>query len=167
MYETKPPVSDHWIYLNSGDVKAGRMDLFHNFSASMAPTENSAVIALEYFCDPDDDVWTASDDAMAASAKSDMAKIDFMEGLDPVDAEVVRYPKAYPCYFGEYKRNLRMVREFLRSKPSVIPVGRYGQFRYNNMDHSIATGLLAARRILGVDADPWSVNEDAEYHEES
>jgi protoporphyrinogen oxidase len=166
MYDAKPSVSDHWIYLNSGDVKAGRMDLYHNFSATMAPSANSAVIALEYFCDPDDNIWTAPNEQMVDTAVADMTKIDFMNNLKPIDEKVVRYPKAYPCYFGDYKRNLKKVREFLNANSSIIPVGRYGQFRYNNMDHSIATGLLAARKIMGENADPWSVNEDAEYHEE-
>jgi len=36
---------------------------------------------------------------------------------------------------------------------------------YNNQDHSMMTGILAARGILGEKADVWSVNIDAEYHE--
>jgi hypothetical protein len=34
------------------------------------------------------------------------------------------------------------------------------------MDHSIYSAMLAVRRLLGNDVDPWSVNEEAEYHEE-
>ena len=166
MFGARPPVRDHWIYLNSADVKAGRMDFYHNFSDSMAPDTDSAVVALEYFCDPDDDIWLAKDERMVELAKTDIAKIDFMKGFEPVDAQVIRYPKAYPCYFGEYKRNLKRVRKFLAEIGGLIPVGRYGQFRYNNMDHSIATGLLAARKVMGERTNPWRVNEDAEYHEE-
>ncbi len=42
-------------------------------------------------------------------------------------------------------------------------IGRSGMVRYNNQDHAIATGLLAARtgRVLGRYA--WRVNIDAEY----
>jgi hypothetical protein len=39
---------------------------------------------------------------------------------------------------------------------------------YNNQDHSMMTALLAARNIAtGSHFDPWKVNTDAEYHEES
>ncbi len=31
---------------------------------------------------------------------------------------------------------------------------------------SMMTGILAARRMLGEDADPWSVNAEGEYLEE-
>ena len=45
-------------------------------------------------------------------------------------------------------------------------MGRNGQHRYNNMDHSMMTALIAARNVaLGQKLDPWAVNEDAEYHE--
>jgi hypothetical protein len=37
--------------------------------------------------------------------------------------------------------------------------------RYNNMDHSMLTGLLAARNLFGECHDLWSVNADDEYHE--
>jgi hypothetical protein len=39
-------------------------------------------------------------------------------------------------------------------------------FRYNNMDHSILTGFLAAQNVLGACEDVWNVNADDSYHEE-
>jgi hypothetical protein len=45
-------------------------------------------------------------------------------------------------------------------------VGRSGMHRYNNMDHSILTGLLAAENALGARHDLWEVNEEEEYLEE-
>jgi hypothetical protein len=45
-------------------------------------------------------------------------------------------------------------------------VGRGGTFRYNNADHAIETGLLAARGILGEAVDVDSVNSASEYLEE-
>ena len=37
--------------------------------------------------------------------------------------------------------------------------------KYNNQDHAMMTGLLAARNIMGATFDVWQVNSDAEYHE--
>ena len=40
-------------------------------------------------------------------------------------------------------------------------------FKYNNQDHAILTGLIGARKFsIDRKLDPWSVNIDAEYHEE-
>ena len=44
-------------------------------------------------------------------------------------------------------------------------IGRYGTFRYNNTDHSIETGLLAAKNVLGESHDLDRVNAEQEYHE--
>jgi hypothetical protein len=38
--------------------------------------------------------------------------------------------------------------------------------RYNNQDHSMLTGLLAARNIAGAHFDLWELNEDQAYLEE-
>jgi hypothetical protein len=39
--------------------------------------------------------------------------------------------------------------------------------RYNNQDHSMLTAMLSVENILhGEHHDVWSVNVDAEYHEE-
>ena len=166
MFDKPVPVTDHWIYLNSPDVKAGRMNLFQNWSKDMMPSEDHVCISLEYFCNESDPEWTASDEELFKIANEDIGKIDFMKGLTPCDQTVVRYGKAYPCYFGNYMEDLKIIKDYLDSIENIIPVGRYGQFRYNNMDHSIETGLLAARVVMGEKLDVWAVNEEAEYHEE-
>ena len=38
--------------------------------------------------------------------------------------------------------------------------------KYNNQDHSMLTGILAARNLRGEKNDLWKVNGDAEYLEE-
>jgi hypothetical protein len=45
-------------------------------------------------------------------------------------------------------------------------VGRGGTFRYNNSDHAVETGLLAARKALGEAVNIDSVNGEAHYLEE-
>jgi protoporphyrinogen oxidase len=79
---------------------------------------------------------------------------------------VVRYAKAYPMYEDGYEKHLAVIKGWLSQFANLYCIGRYGQFRYNNMDHSMMTGILAARRMLGEDADPWSVNAEGEYLEE-
>jgi hypothetical protein len=39
--------------------------------------------------------------------------------------------------------------------------------KYNNQDHSMLTAMLSVENILdGTEHDVWSVNVEAEYHEE-
>jgi hypothetical protein len=47
-------------------------------------------------------------------------------------------------------------------------IGRYGAFKYNNQDHSILMGLLAAENIAdGTAHDLWAVNTDYDDYQES
>jgi hypothetical protein len=60
----------------------------------------------------------------------------------------------------------RNKKNWLSQFDNLLPIGRSGMFKYNNQDHAMATGLLAARTALGIQRyDPWLVNIDAEYHE--
>ena len=48
-------------------------------------------------------------------------------------------------------------------------IGRNGQHRYNNMDHSMGTAFEAVKDILAGGKDKsnvWNVNTEKEYHEE-
>jgi len=166
MFDSHIPPTDHWIYLNSSDVVAGRMNLFHNWSKEMIPSENKSCISLEYFCNENDEIWDGSDEELYEIAEKDISQKKLMQELKPVDHCIVRYRNAYPCYLGDYEKDIQTIRKQLDSISNISAVGRYGQFRYNNMDHSIETGLLAAEKVMGKSVNPWSVNEDAEYHEE-
>jgi len=37
--------------------------------------------------------------------------------------------------------------------------------RYNNQDHSMMSGLLAAKNVLGSSHDLWTINTEKSYHE--
>ena len=80
-------------------------------------------------------------------------------------ASPIRAPRAYPSYVIGYEKPLEKVKEFVYSLENLQIIGRYGTFRYNNTDHSIETGLLAAKNILGEHHDLDQVNADQEYHE--
>ncbi len=79
---------------------------------------------------------------------------------------VVRVPKAYPVYDDDYQEAMPAIKRFLNGLDNLQTIGRNGLHRYNNMDHSILTGILAAQNIQGARHDLWEVNTDEEYHEE-
>ena len=76
-------------------------------------------------------------------------------------------PKAYPMYDDTYKAQRRDAAQLARrNAPNVYPVGRNGMHKYNNQDHSMFTAMLSVENIFGAHHDVWSVNVEAEYHEE-
>ena len=84
-----------------------------------------------------------------------------------LDYHVERVRKAYPAYFGTYER-LGELRDWLSGIENLYCVGRNGQHRYNNMDHSMCTAFEAVRAILEGSEDKralWNVNTEESYHE--
>jgi carbohydrate-selective porin OprB len=75
--------------------------------------------------------------------------------------------KTYPAYFGTYDE-LDKVRGWTDSFENLFLLGRNGQHRYNNSDHSMLTAMVAVDNILaGVRerSNVWQVNTEQEYHE--
>lgn len=158
---------DNWIYIHDPSVKVGRVQNFRSWSPELVP-DGMSCLGLEYFCFEGDGLWTASDADLIALAKSEAAQIGLLRADDVVDACVVRQAKAYPVYDESYRDNVAAIRLDLETAyPSLHVIGRNGMHRYNNQDHAMMTGMLAARNIIAGARlyDVWNVNEDAEYHE--
>ncbi|MBQ9201382.1 MAG: NAD(P)/FAD-dependent oxidoreductase [Bacteroidales bacterium] len=161
-------VPDTWIYVQERDVKVGRLQIFNNWSPYMvADYEHTMFVGMEYFCDEGDALWTMDREAFIKMAVDELVKIQVTDREDVLDATQVKIRKAYPAYFGTYYE-LPMVREFLDKIDNLYCLGRNGQHRYNNMDHSMLTAMEAVRNIRDGRSDKdniWSVNTEESYHE--
>lgn len=162
-------VPDTWIYIQERGVKIGRLQIFNNWSPYLVSDyKNTMWIGLEYFCSEGDELWNMSDDDFIKMAASELEKIGIIDRKDVISGTRVRVKKAYPSYFGSYYQ-LGKVREFLDSIDNLYCIGRNGQHRYNNMDHSMLTAMEAVDSIRDHKSDKkavWSVNTEEEYHEE-
>lgn len=157
---------DTWIYVHDPSVKMGRIQCFANWSPYMVPDESHSSMGLEYFCWEGDDFWSMPDDELLALGKSEIGRLGLVDPNAVFDGFVIRMPKCYPVYDEAYKGHVETIRDFLKGFRNLQLCGRYGLFKYNNMDHSMLTALLAVENILGADHDVWSINADDEYHEE-
>jgi len=157
---------DNWIYVHTPGVRVGRIQNFKNWSPDMVPDSKRTGLGMEYFVWKDDEMWTESDDALIALAAREGETLKLFNAREVSDGSVVRVPDAYPIYDPGYRENLALVRQWLSRLENVQLVGRNGQHRYNNQDHSMLTACYAARNLLGENHDVWDVNVDAEYLEE-
>ena len=158
---------DNWIYIHSPDVKVGRIQNFRSWSEEMLPDSEHSSIGMEYFCNEGDELWASSNERLLAQAEAELRKLDLVGDAEVVDGTVIRQPKAYPVYDGEYQEALETIRLWLSGFPNLQAVGRNGMHRYNNQDHSMLTAMLSVKNILGENHDLWSVNVEQEYHEEA
>ena len=158
---------DNWIYIHSPEVRVGRIQNFKNWSPEMVPDPATTSLGLEYFVNEGDDLWSMSDAELLALGEKETARLGLVEPGSVRDGTVVRVRKAYPVYDDGYREALATIRGWLAGFENLQLVGRNGQHRYNNQDHSMLTGILAARNVAGEEHDIWAVNVDEEYHEET
>ncbi len=158
---------DNWIYIHDPEVRLGRVQNFKNWSPEMCPDPAKTCLGLEYFVFENDDLWASPDEKLIDLGTRECATIGLIQPEWASDGVVVRIRKAYPVYDDGYRERVALIREWLRTLPNLQCVGRNGQHRYNNQDHSMLTAMRAVRNLLGEDHDIWDVNVDDEYHEES
>lgn len=162
-----PQVSDNtWIYASDQDTLFFRIQEPRNWSPHNAP-EGSTSLILEIACDAGDETWRASDDEILVRCMEDLKRM----GFDVADAVLghfsTRAEHAYPIYDLQYTDKLRTLRPALDAIPDLICCGRQGLFRYNNMDHSMHMGFLAAEVALGRQPREvvWQVGTEGEIFE--
>jgi protoporphyrinogen oxidase len=162
-------VPDTWIYVQEREVKLGRLQIFNNWSPYMVKDlENTVWIGMEYFANEGDELWNMPEEDFKKFAIDELASIDVIDKEDVLDATEIKVKKAYPAYFDTYK-DIDKVREHLNTITNLYCVGRNGQHRYNNMDHSMLTAMDAVKSMIDPSSfkkeDIWNVNTEKEYHE--
>jgi protoporphyrinogen oxidase len=132
----------------------------------MVCDSNKTSLSLEYFCTEGDQFWNQNNEEAIELAGRELEKLKIAQRKDILDAFVVRLPHAYPIYDLQYRNKLEIIRGFLDNFSNLQCIGRCGMFRYNNMDHSILTGFLAAQNLFGAKENLWDINVDDSYNEE-
>lgn len=160
-------VPDCWIYVQETDVKLGRIQIFNNWSPYMVEDpQNNIWIGLEYFCAEGDDFWNMSDDETVRKAAGELEHMGLIKKDYILDSHCERIKKAYPAYFDTYSE-IDTLTDYLDSIDNLYCIGRNGQHRYNNMDHSMLTAIAAVNCIKtgASKAAVWQVNTEQDYHE--
>ncbi|RKM59512.1 NAD(P)/FAD-dependent oxidoreductase [Butyrivibrio sp. XB500-5] len=162
-------VPDNWVYVQDRTVKMGRFQIYNNWSPYLVKDlENTVWVGLEYFCFEGDNMWNMTEDEFAKMAIGEMVTLNLISSADEVmDYHMERVKKAYPAYFDTYEEMDKLI-EYLDTIDNLYCVGRNGQHRYNNIDHSMCTSFEVVKNIISGKTDRsniWNVNTEKEYHE--
>lgn len=162
-------VPDCWVYVQDRRVKMGRFQVYNNWSPYMIKDiENTVWLGLEYFTNEGDELWNMSEEEFSALGTEEMIRIGLIDSADEVlDTHMEKVKKAYPAYFDTYD-NIDILIDYLKGIDNLYCVGRNGQHRYNNIDHSMVTSFEAVNNIITGRKDKsniWNVNTEQEYHE--
>jgi protoporphyrinogen oxidase len=159
---------DNWIYVHSSELRMGRITNFRNWVPSINRGKKETILALEYWCFDQDDFWHWDDKQYIELAKEEIVKTGLVKANQIKDGQAIRVPKCYPVYGKGYKRPLKIIQDFVSSYKNIQVIGRYGAFKYNNQDHSILMGVLAAENIAdNAKHDLWGINTDYDSYQES
>lgn len=164
-------VPDCWVYVQDRRVKMGRFQIYNNWSPYMVKDlKNTVWIGLEYFVTEGDEFWNMTEKEFSDFGVSEMLKMGLInDKKEVIDTHMERVKKAYPAYFDTYNEIDTLI-SYINNIDNLYCVGRNGQHRYNNIDHSMVTSFEAVKNILNGNKDKsniWNVNTEQEYHEET
>ena len=162
-------VPDCWIYIHEPEAKLLRLQIFNNWSPYMVKdAKNTVWIGLEYTCQENDKYWNMSDDEFIKLASEELIRMGIIEKNNILDSHREKIKKAYPAYFDTYNEMDKLI-VYLNKFENLYCIGRNGQHRYNNMDHSMVTAFEAVKNIkkgIKDKSNIWNVNTEKKYHEE-
>ncbi|MBQ2644944.1 NAD(P)/FAD-dependent oxidoreductase [bacterium] len=161
-------IPDCWFYIQDKDIKLGRIQIFNNWSPYIVKDyKNTIWLGLEYFCNEHDEFWEMNENEWVNYAISELIKIGILSDKNILDFHVEKVQKAYPGYWGSYK-NINELVLYLNSFENLYCIGRNGQHKYNNLDHSMCTAFETVNNILYNVKNKnniWNVNVEKEYQE--
>ncbi|MDO8656997.1 MAG: FAD-dependent oxidoreductase, partial [Nanoarchaeota archaeon] len=139
--------ADQWIYFPEKSNPIGRMSEMRNFSHMMSPAGKTSLF-LEFFCTENDDIWNMSARELFELAMLHLTKLGFTDKSKVRNFYQFKEKNVYPIYDIHYKEYLGGIKEYLDNFENLYYIGRPGRFRYNNQDHSLEMGILAAKSII-------------------
>jgi protoporphyrinogen oxidase len=166
MLRRRRVTEDTWIYIHDPAIPFGRIHEPKNWSAAMVPNDECTSLVVEFFCRIGDEIWSHSDEALCEMAVEHLSRtLGLIEPNEVMGAFAIRSPNAYPTYHLGYKAPLESLKAYAATFSNLQLIGRAGAFHYDNADHAIEHGLLAARNLLGGNYDLAGVNAAQEYLE--
>src|SRR5690554_50238 len=159
---------DNWLYIHAPDMQMGRVTNFRNWVPGLYGHEQKSILALEYWSNDDEPLWGYDDDRLISLAKKEIVATTLVAPGDIEAGHVFRIPKSYPVYNRGYKDALDPIEKYTSSIDGLHAIGRNGSFKYNNQDHSILMGIMAAENIMhNAGHDLGGINSDYDTYQES
>jgi protoporphyrinogen oxidase len=157
---------EHWIDVHDPNIKALRVTNFSNYNTDHA--KGSCGVGVEYNCWPEDEIWSSSDSQLQEMGLKDLQKMGLAgPKSQPLAFSALRLSRAYPVYFKGYQQYSSLVLDSLAKFRNLETAGRNALYKWNNMHHSVKTGILAARNVLGEDHDLLAVKGMVSFGKDS
>jgi protoporphyrinogen oxidase len=158
---------DQWLYIHAPELTMGRVTNFRNWLPRSVSAPRTSVLAAEFWCNDGDATWTEDDPQLIDRATRELRTAGLLGAARVLAGHVERIPRCYPVYRRGYQQHVQRLADYLQTFTNLTVIGRYGAFKYNNQDHSILMGLLAADNLLAHRGhNLWSINTDYDAYQE-
>ncbi|MDI6826589.1 MAG: FAD-dependent oxidoreductase [Candidatus Aenigmarchaeota archaeon] len=140
-------ISDkHWVYFPEKKIIFNRISFPMNFSRFTTPKGKSSILVeITYEKNSRIDLEGIKERVINGLIDADILKEN--DEIDVCDASYFRY--AYVIHDLKHKKNVEIIHKFLKEK-NIIPVGRFGEWEYLNMDKAILSGKNAVIKLKNV-----------------
>ncbi|MFG0330034.1 MAG: protoporphyrinogen/coproporphyrinogen oxidase [Phycisphaerales bacterium] len=142
----------HWAYYPDPDLIFHRLSWPKNFAPSMAPA-NCSSVAAEISASKWKDIGPTDSKTLIKKTIDGLIKIGLItreqaRRIKPEHCGVIRLEPAYVLYTWDHRPATKVIHDWLESH-DIYACGRFGDFEYLNMDHSILSGKRAAEKMMG------------------
>jgi UDP-galactopyranose mutase len=137
-------IDKHWLYFPEDNIIFNRISFPMNFSGFTTPGDSSSILVEVTHREPSLDLENVQEKVLVDLEGTGIIKEN--EKIQVCDTSAFKY--AYVIYDLDHKKNVKIIRDYLESV-NIIPIGRFGEWEYFNMDKALLSGRKAASRISG------------------
>ena len=134
----------HWVYFPQRDISFHRLAFLSNYSSRMAPRGRVSFLAEVSVRGNSESL---KEDKVARKVIEDLELLGLISASSVEVVETWTWKYAYVVYRHGYSETVRRLRSFL-AKKRVIPLGRFGEWAYINMDETAHRARVAALRLV-------------------
>ena len=138
---------DNWIYFPEKDIPFGRVSEPKNFIEQMSPKKKTSMF-FEFFVTEGDNIWEMADKEIFEMVLEHSEKLGFFTRDEVRNYYLIKKKNVYPVYDLYYSKHLKILIDYMNSFKNLYFIGRPGRFKYNNQDHSMEMGIIAAKNII-------------------
>jgi protoporphyrinogen oxidase len=145
----KERITDNtWIYIPESMFIFFRIQEIRNWSPTAVP-DGKTGLTLEIACNEDDEIWQADDKYLLDICIENLKELGLLDNRNLIlDYFSTKVKHCYPMYTLDYFYKTDALLDFVAQIKNALSVGRQGLYRYNNIDHTVKMGLLAAQHII-------------------
>ncbi|MDI6642397.1 MAG: hypothetical protein QME68_08845, partial [Elusimicrobiota bacterium] len=125
-----------------------RVSSMKNFGGIETSPENKTGLLCEIPCDFGDHIWNTVENDICEDVTDKLINLGFFNRNNVEDKFIVKVKYAYPVYILGYEKIISEIIQYLTKIENLLTGGRFGMYKYIDMDVSTLSGFKMAEHII-------------------